>query len=94
VSAPISPGKNLLVCTSLALRKERVGHVELDSDAPGPSAPRVSSVALALAHSDGPGLGAPRVSSVAVVFAEAMGRSIVVAAANAHAGESVSDRNA
>jgi hypothetical protein len=95
VSAPISPGKNLLVCTSLALRKERVGHVERDSDGPGPGSPRVSSLALALAHSDGPGLGTPRVSSVAVVFAEAMGRFYDFAAANSRAGaDSVGDQHA
>jgi hypothetical protein len=92
--APISPGKNSLVCTSLALRKERVGHVELDSDGPGPDIPRVSTLALVMAHSNGPGPGTPRVSSLALVFAETMGRSIVVAAASSRAADSVSDQRA
>ena len=78
-----------------AKRKERVGHVELDSDDPGPGTPRVYSVALVLAHSDGAGPGTPRVSKLALVVAEAMGRFNVLAAADSSAAaESVSDQHA
>jgi hypothetical protein len=63
-------------------RKERVGHVELDSDGPGPSVPRVYRLALVLAYRDDPGPGALRVSSLALAAA-AMGRfQVVLAAAN------------
>ena len=71
-------------------RKERVGHVELDSDSPSPGIPRVYSLALVLAHSDDPGPGTLRVYSLALVAA-AMGRfNVVLAAANSRAA-SVSD---
>jgi hypothetical protein len=43
------------VCTSLAPTQRRVGHVELDSDGPGPGIPRKYSLALVMAHSDDPG---------------------------------------
>jgi len=66
-------------------RKERVGHVELDSDSPGPGIPRVYRLALVLAHSDDPGPGTPCVSKLALVAA-AMGRfNVVLAAANSRA---------
>jgi hypothetical protein len=73
--------------------KKGLGHVELDSDGPGPGIPRVYSLALGLAHSDDPGPGTHRVSSLAVVAA-AMGRfKVVLAAANSPAA-SVSDQHA
>jgi hypothetical protein len=90
VPAPISPGKNSLVCTSL----ERVGHVVDSDDDPGPGTPRVWSLGLALAHSDVPGSGTPRVSSLALAFADALGRfNDVLAAANSPAA-GVSDQHA
>ena len=90
VPAPISPGKNSLVCTSL----ERVGHVVDSDDDPGPGTPHLWSVGLALAHNDVPGSGTPPVSSLALAFADAMGRySDVLAAANSPAA-SVSDQHA
>ena len=91
--APISPRENSLVCTSLAPTQRRVGHVELDSDGPGPGIPRVYSLALVLAHSDGAGPDTLRVYSLALVEA-AMGRfNVVLAAANSPAA-SVSDQHA
>jgi len=73
------------VCTSLAPTQERVGHVELDSDGPGPGILREYSLALVMAHSDDPGPGTLRVYSLALV-AEAMGRfKVVLAAANSRA---------
>jgi hypothetical protein len=71
--------------------KKGMGHVELDSDDPGPGIPRIYSLALVLAHSDDPGPGTLRVSSLALVFAEAMGTFTVLAAANLRAA-SVSDQ--
>jgi hypothetical protein len=66
--------------------KKGLGHVELDSDDPGPGIPRVYSLALVLAHSDDPGPGTLRVYSLALVAA-AMGRfKVVLAAANSRAG--------
>jgi hypothetical protein len=73
--------------------KKGLGHVELDSDDPGPDIPRVYSLALVLAHSDDPGPDTLRVSSLALV-AEAMGRfNVVLAAANSRVA-SVSDQHA
>jgi hypothetical protein len=89
VPAPISPGKNSLVCTSL----ERVGHVVDSDDDPGPDTPCVWSLGLALAHNDVPGCGTPLVSSLALAFADAMGRcSDVLVAANPPAA-GVSDQH-
>jgi len=65
--------------------KKGLGHVELDSDDPGPDIPRVYSLALVLAHSDDRGPGTLRVYSLALVAA-AMGRfKVVLAAANSRA---------
>ena len=73
--------------------KKGLGHVELDSDDPGPGIPRVYSLALVLAHSDDPDPGTLRVFSLALV-AEAMGRfNVALAAANSRAA-GVSDQRA
>jgi hypothetical protein len=86
VPAPISLGRFRLCARAWRQRKERVGHVELDSDGPDPGIPHVYSLALVLAHSDDPGPGTLRVYSLALVAA-AMGRfKVVLAAANSRAG--------